>query len=51
MKIIKNEKLIKRNGQIGNLDKPCRVLVALGLGMYISFTSHRAVHVLTWRSC
>jgi len=37
MKIIKNEKLIKRNGQIGNWTS-LGALVVLGLGMYISFT-------------
>lgn len=37
MKIIKNEKLIKRNGQIGNWTS-LAALVVLGLGMYISFT-------------
>ncbi|MGB8984138.1 MAG: hypothetical protein WCC12_19880 [Anaerolineales bacterium] len=37
MKIIKNEKLIKRNGSIGNWTS-LGALVILGLGMYISFT-------------
>ena len=37
MKIIKNEKLIKRNGQIGNWTS-LAALVELGVGMYISFT-------------
>lgn len=37
MKIIKNEKLIKRNGQIGQYTS-LGALVILGLGMYISFT-------------
>jgi hypothetical protein len=37
MKIIKNEKLIKRNGQIGQYTS-LGALVVLGLGMYISFT-------------
>jgi hypothetical protein len=37
MKIIKNEKLIKRNGQIGQWTS-LGALVVLGLGMYISFT-------------
>ena len=37
MKIIKNEKLIKRNGQIGNWTS-LAALAVLGLGMYISFT-------------
>jgi hypothetical protein len=37
MKIIKNEKLIKRNGQIGNWTS-LAALVVLGVGMYISFT-------------
>jgi len=37
MKIIKNEKLIKRNGTIGNLTS-LGALVVLGVGMYISFT-------------
>jgi hypothetical protein len=36
MKIIKNEKLIKRNGQIGSSASLVALLV-LGLGMYISF--------------
>jgi len=36
MKIIKNEKLIKRNGQIGQWTS-LGALVVLGLGMYISF--------------
>lgn len=37
MKIIKNEKLIKRNGKIGNWTSLAAIVV-LGLGMYISFT-------------
>jgi hypothetical protein len=37
MKIIKNEKLIKRNGQIGNWTS-LGALAVLGIGMYISFT-------------
>jgi hypothetical protein len=37
MKIIKNEKLIKRNGTIGNWTSLAAIVV-LGLGMYISFT-------------
>jgi hypothetical protein len=37
MKIIKNEKLIKRNGQIGQVTS-LAALVILGLGMYISFS-------------
>jgi hypothetical protein len=37
MKIIKNEKLIKRNAQIGSWTS-LGALVVLGLGMYISFT-------------
>jgi len=37
MKIIKNEKLIKRNGTIGNWTS-LGALVVLGVGMYISFT-------------
>ena len=37
MKIIKNEKLIKRNGQIGNWTSLAALAVP-GLGMYISFT-------------
>ncbi|HKI54512.1 MAG TPA: hypothetical protein VJ987_10345, partial [Anaerolineales bacterium] len=36
MKTIKNEKLIKRNGQIGQYTS-LGALVVLGLGMYISF--------------
>jgi len=36
MKIIKNEKLIKRNGQIGQWTS-LGALVVLGLGMYVSF--------------
>jgi len=36
MKIIKNEKLIKRNGMIGNWTSMA-ALVVLGVGMYISF--------------
>ena len=36
MKIIKNEKLIKRNGQIGQWTS-LGALVVLGLGMYITF--------------
>lgn len=37
MKIIKNEKLIKRNAKIGQWTS-MGALVILGLGMYISFT-------------
>ncbi len=37
MKIIKNEKLISRNGKIGQYTS-LGALVVLGLGMYISFT-------------
>ena len=37
MKIIKNEKLIKRNSQIGQYTS-IGALVVLGVGMYISFT-------------
>ena len=37
MKIIKNEKMIKRNGQIGQWTS-LGALVVLGIGMYISFT-------------
>lgn len=37
MKIIKNEKLIERNGKIGNYVS-LGALVVLGVGMYISFT-------------
>ena len=37
MKIIKNEKLIKRNGTIGNWTSLAAIIV-LGIGMYISFT-------------
>ena len=37
MKIIKNEKLIQRNGKIANFTS-LAALVVLGLGMYISFT-------------
>src|SRR5215207_2995183 len=37
MKIIKNEKLIQRNGKIGNFTS-LAALIVLGLGMYISFT-------------
>jgi hypothetical protein len=37
MKIIKNEKLIKRNGTIGNWTS-LAALAVLGIGMYISFT-------------
>ncbi|MCK6584071.1 MAG: hypothetical protein HUU11_02165 [Anaerolineales bacterium] len=37
MKIIKNEKLIKRNGRIGQWTS-LGALAVLGLGMYISFT-------------
>jgi hypothetical protein len=37
MKIIKNEKLIKRNAQIGSWAS-LAALVVLGVGMYISFT-------------
>jgi len=36
MKIIKNEKLIQRNGRIGNFTS-LAALVVLGVGMYISF--------------
>ena len=36
MKVIKNEKLIKRNGQIGQWTR-LAALVVLGVGMYISF--------------
>ena len=37
MKIIKNEKLIERNGKIGQWTS-LGALVVLGAGMYISFT-------------
>ncbi len=37
MKIIKNEKLIKRNGQIGQYTS-IGALVVLGIGMYLSFS-------------
>lgn len=37
MKTIKNEKLIKRNGQIGRWTS-LAALIVLGVGMYISFT-------------
>jgi hypothetical protein len=37
MKIIKNEKLIQRNGKIGSWTSMA-ALIVLGLGMYISFT-------------
>jgi hypothetical protein len=37
MKIIKNEKLIKRNGRIGSFTS-LAALIVLGVGMYISFT-------------
>lgn len=37
MRIIKNEKLIKRNGTIGNWTSLAAIVV-LGIGMYISFT-------------
>ena len=37
MKIIKNEKLIARNGKIGNWVS-LAALAVLGIGMYISFT-------------
>jgi hypothetical protein len=37
MKIIKNEKLIERNGKIGNYVS-LGALIILGVGMYISFT-------------
>ncbi|MBI3169375.1 MAG: hypothetical protein HYZ22_12900 [Chloroflexi bacterium] len=37
MKIIKNEKLIQRNGKIGNWVS-LGALIVLGIGMYISFT-------------
>ena len=37
MKIIKNEKLIKRNGTIGSWTSLAAIVV-LGIGMYISFT-------------
>jgi hypothetical protein len=37
MKIIKNEKLIERNGKIGQWTS-LAALIVLGLGMYISFT-------------
>lgn len=37
MKSIKNEKLIKRNGQIGQWTS-LAALIVLGVGMYISFT-------------
>jgi len=37
MKIIKNEKLIKRNGTIGNVTS-LGALAVLGVGMYISIT-------------
>lgn len=38
MKIVKNEKLIKRNGMLGNW-LSLGALVVLGIGMYISFTN------------
>ncbi len=44
MKIIKNEKLIKRNGQIGQYTS-IGALVVLGVGMYISFTKP---NLFTW---
>ena len=37
MKIIKNEKLIERNGKIGQYTS-CAALAVLGVGMYISFS-------------
>jgi hypothetical protein len=37
MKIIKNEKMIKRNSKIGQYTS-LGALVVLGVGMYISFT-------------
>jgi hypothetical protein len=42
MKIIKNEKLIKRNGAIGNYTS-LAALVVLGLGMYLSFAKRELV--------
>jgi hypothetical protein len=42
MKIIKNEKLIKRNGAIGNWIS-LAALVILGLGMYLSFAKRELI--------
>ena len=37
MKVISNEKLIKRNGKIGNISSLISIVI-LGIGMYFSFT-------------
>ena len=44
MKVIKNEKLIKRNSKIGQYTS-IGALVVLGVGMYISFTN---ANLFTW---
>lgn len=47
MKIIKNEKLIKRNGQIGRWTT-IAALAVLGAGMYISFTDPSNPQMFTY---
>ena len=47
MKIIKNEKLIKRNGQIGRWTSMA-ALAVLGAGMYISFTNPSNPQMFTY---
>jgi hypothetical protein len=47
MKIIKNEKLIKRNGRIGQ-GTTIAALIVLGTGMYISFTKPSNPQMFTY---
>lgn len=47
MKIIKNEKLIKRNGMIGQWTS-LGALVVLGIGMYMSFSNPKNPNVVTY---
>ena len=47
MKIIKNEKLIKRNGRIGQWTS-IGALIVLGIGMYISFTNPSNPQLFTY---
>lgn len=47
MKIIKNEKLIKRNGKIGNWTS-IAALIVLGGGMYFSITNSQNLQLVTY---
>jgi len=47
MKIIKNEKLIKRNGNIGKWTTMAALMI-LGIGMYISFTNPTDPRIFTY---